>query len=62
METLSSTFSSLKSKREKAFVGKEQKFIYIPKMSKLKPSNVFKINITFSTINEIGRASCRERV
>ena len=31
METLSSIFSSIKTKKEKAFVGSEQKFIYIPK-------------------------------
>jgi predicted Zn-dependent peptidase len=37
METLSSIFSSLKFKKEKAFVGKEQKFMYIPKMSVPKP-------------------------
>ena len=48
METLSSTFSSLKFKREKAFVGKEQKFMYVPKVSKSKPKNVFKIDNTFS--------------
>ena len=48
METLSSTFSSLKFKREKAFVGKEQKFMYVPKVSKPKPHNVLKIDKTFS--------------
>ena len=37
METLSSTFSSIKTKKEKAFVGREQKFIYIPKP---KPHNM----------------------
>ena len=37
METLSSTFSSIKTKKEKAFVGKGQKFIYIPKP---KPPNM----------------------
>ena len=50
METLSSTFSSLKFKREKAFVGKEQKFMYILKVSKPKPHNVLKIDKTFSAI------------
>ena len=50
METLSSTFSSLNSKRETDFVGKEQKFIYFPKMPKPRPSNVYKINGTFATI------------
>jgi hypothetical protein len=32
METLSSIFFSLKFKKEKAFVGKEQKFMYVPKV------------------------------
>ena len=32
METLSSTFSSLGFKKEKAFVGKEQKFMYVSKV------------------------------
>ena len=48
METLSSTFSSLKFKREKAFVGKEQKFMHIPKVSKPKSQNMLKIAKTFS--------------
>jgi hypothetical protein len=33
METLSSIFSSVKFKKDKAFVGKEQKFMYVPKVS-----------------------------
>jgi hypothetical protein len=37
METLSSIFSSLQFKKEKAFVGKEQKFMYVPKVSIPKP-------------------------
>jgi hypothetical protein len=37
METLSSIFSSLKFKKEKAFVGKEQKFMYVPKVFVPKP-------------------------
>jgi peptidoglycan hydrolase CwlO-like protein len=37
METLSSIFSSLKFKKDKAFVGKEQKFMYVPKISVPKP-------------------------
>jgi hypothetical protein len=48
MENLSSTFSSLKFKREKAFVGKEQKFMYVPKVFIPKPQNVLKISKTFS--------------
>jgi hypothetical protein len=48
METLSSTISSLKFKKEKAFVGKEQKFMYVPKVSTPKPHNVLKIDKTFS--------------
>jgi len=42
METLSSTFSSLGFKKEKAFVGIEQKFMY--KTPKPKTSNMFKID------------------
>ena len=44
METLSSTFSSFGSKKEKAFVGKEQKFMYIPKTPKLRTRDMFKID------------------
>jgi hypothetical protein len=50
METLSSIFSSLKFKKEKAFVRKEQKFMYVPKVSVPKPQHVFKIGKTFSSI------------
>ena len=42
METLSSTFSSLDFKKEKAFVGVEQKFMY--KTPKPKTSNMFEID------------------
>jgi hypothetical protein len=49
METLSSIFSSLKFKKEKTFVGKEQKFMYAPKVSVPKPQHVFKIGKTFSS-------------
>jgi DNA-directed RNA polymerase subunit H (RpoH/RPB5) len=49
METLSSIFSSLKLKKEKVFVGKEQKFIYVLKVSVPKPQHVFKIGKTFSS-------------
>jgi hypothetical protein len=49
METLSSIFSSLKFKKEKAFIGKEQKFMYVPKVSVPKPQHVFKIDKTFSS-------------
>jgi DNA-directed RNA polymerase subunit H (RpoH/RPB5) len=49
METLSSIFSSLKFKKEKAFGGKEQKFMYVPKVSVPKPQHVFKIGKTFSS-------------
>jgi hypothetical protein len=48
METLSSIFSSLKFKKEKAFGGKEQKFMYVSKVSVPKPQHVFKIGKTFS--------------
>jgi hypothetical protein len=49
METLSSIFSSLKFKKEKAFVGKEQKFMYVPKVSVPKLQYVFKISKTSSS-------------
>jgi hypothetical protein len=49
METLSLFFSSLKFKKEKAFVRKEQKFMYVPKVSVPKPQYVFKIGKTFSS-------------
>jgi hypothetical protein len=49
METLSSIFSSLKFKKEKAFVGKEPKFMYVPKVSVRKLQHVFKIGKTFSS-------------
>jgi DNA-directed RNA polymerase subunit H (RpoH/RPB5) len=49
METLSLIFSSLKFKKEKVFVGKEQKFMYVPKVSVLKPQHVLKIGKTFSS-------------
>jgi hypothetical protein len=49
METLSSIFSSLKFKKEKASVGKEQKFMYVPKVSVPKLQHVFKIGKTFSS-------------
>jgi hypothetical protein len=46
METLRSIFSSLKFKKERAFVGKEQKFMYVPKVSIPRPSSVFKSDKT----------------
>jgi hypothetical protein len=49
METLSLIFSSLKFKKEKVFIGKEQKFMYVPKVSTLKPQYVLKIGKTFSS-------------
>jgi hypothetical protein len=49
METLSSIFSSLKLKKEKTFIGKEQKFIYVPNVSVPKPQHIFKIGKTFSS-------------
>ena len=51
METLRSTFSSLNSKNEKAFVGREKKFIYVPKMPKPMFSGVSKVSKSFETIN-----------
>ena len=51
METLRSTFSSLNSKNETAFVGREKKFIYVPKMPKPMLSDVSKVSKSFETIN-----------
>ena len=51
METLRSTFSSLSSKNEKAFIGREKKFIYVPKVPKPMLSDVSKVNKTFVTVN-----------
>ena len=48
METLSSTFSSLGFKKDKAFVGKEKKFMYVPKFPKPTLHDMFKIDKTFS--------------
>jgi hypothetical protein len=49
METLSSIFSSLKFKKEKTCVRKEQKFMYVLKVYVHKPQHVFKIGKTFSS-------------
>jgi hypothetical protein len=49
METLSLIFYSLKFKKEKVFVGKEQTFMYVPKVSVLKPQHVLKIGKTLSS-------------
>jgi hypothetical protein len=43
MKTLSSIFSSLKFKKEKAFVGKEQKIMYVPKVSVPKPQHFLRL-------------------
>ena len=49
MEALGSTFSSFKFNGEKAFVGKEQKFMCVPKVPAPKPRNAFKIDKILST-------------
>jgi hypothetical protein len=49
METLCLIFSSLKFKKEKVFVGKEHKFMYVPKVSALKPQHVLKVRKTLSS-------------
>ena len=62
METLSSTFSSLGFKKGKAFVGKEQNFMYVPKLPKPKLHNMFKIDRTFSsTMSGLHAESSTER-
>jgi hypothetical protein len=48
METLSLILASLKFKKKKAFVRKEQKFMYVPKVSIPRPQNVLKIDKIFS--------------
>jgi hypothetical protein len=48
MKTSSSTFYSLEFKKEKTFVGIEQKFMYVPKVPIPKPHNLFKIDKPFS--------------
>jgi hypothetical protein len=55
MENLSSIFCSLKFKKEKSFVGKEQKFMYVPKVSVPKPQHVLKIGKTFSSTKSVTR-------
>src|SRR3954452_21971365 len=44
METLSLTFSSLGFKKEKAFVGKEQRFMHVPKIPKPRTCDMFKLD------------------
>ena len=53
METLSSTFSSLDFKKEKAFVGVEQKFMYIPKAPRPRTCDMFKIDEKISTKGDL---------
>ena len=50
METRSSTFASFKFKKDKAFVGKEQKFMYVPKGPKIKSHGMLKVDKTFSEV------------
>ena len=50
IETLNSTFTSLKSKKEKVYVGREQKFMYVPKVPKPKTHYELKIDKTFRTV------------
>jgi hypothetical protein len=49
LDTLSLIFSSLKFKKKKVFVGKEQKYMYVPKVSALKSQHVLKIGKTLSS-------------
>ena len=50
VDVISSTFTSIKTKRQKAFVGKEQKLMYVRKVSKPKPTGVFKTDNVFSEL------------
>ena len=62
METLSSTFSSLGFKKEKPFLGKEQKFMYVPKVPKPKFHYMFNGDRTFSsTMNGLHAESSIEK-
>src|SRR3954451_2512516 len=47
METLSLTFYSLGFKKEKAFVGKEQIFMHVPKILKPRTCDMFKFDKFF---------------
>ena len=62
METLNSTFSSLGFKKEKAFVGKEQKFMYVPKGTKLKSHGMLKVDKTFSEVKNVLHVESSSRV
>ena len=60
-DTLSSTFSSIKFKKQKAFVGKEQKFMYVRKVPQPKPPNVLKTNkIEGESHNELFKFASQE--
>src|SRR3954470_23762133 len=52
MKTLSLTFSSLGFKKEKAFVGKEQRFMHVPKIPKSRTWD-FKLDKTFSSTKSV---------
>src|SRR3954462_13191431 len=47
MKTLSLNFSSLGFKKEKAFVGKEQRFMHVRKIPKPRTCDMFKLDKTF---------------
>src|SRR3954470_10908701 len=55
METLSLTFSSLGFKKEKAFVGKEQRFMHVPKIPKHSTCDMFKLDKIFSSTKSVLR-------
>ena len=60
-DTLSSTFSSIKFKKQKAFVGKEQKFMYVRKVPQPKPPNVLKTDkIEGESHNELFKFASQE--
>ena len=48
MDAISSTFTSIKTKGQKAFVGRKQKFMYVPKISKPKPTGALKTDNVFN--------------
>src|SRR4051794_23106315 len=53
METLSLTFSSLGFKKEKAFVGKDQRFMHVLQIPKSRTWDMFKLDKTFSSTKSV---------
>ena len=65
IDTLSSTFTSIKAKRQKAPVGKGKNFMYVPKVFKPKPPDVVETEKMVSKpegklCNELFKSSSQE--